>query len=63
MEKSEIRISKSETNSKFERSKKANQEMPFEFGTFGFVSNFGFRASNLESDPGIGIFDAILPTT
>jgi hypothetical protein len=60
---SEIRISKSETNSKFEGSKTANQEKTFEFGAFGFVSNFGFRASNLESALSIGSFDGILHTT
>jgi hypothetical protein len=60
---SEIRIPKSETNSKFEGSKTANQEKTFEFGTFGFVSNFEFRDSNLESAFGIGSFDGIFRTT
>jgi len=57
------RISKSETNSKFKCSKTANQEETFEFGTFGFVSNFGFRASNLELAHFIESFDTISRTT
>jgi len=44
-------------------SKTANQEKTFEFGTFGFVSNVGFRASNLESALSIGRFVSILGTT
>jgi hypothetical protein len=60
---SKYRISKSETNSKFKGSKKANQEKPFEFGAFGFVSNFGFRASNLELALFLESVDAILRTT
>jgi hypothetical protein len=38
MEKSEIRISKSETNSKFKRSKTANEEKSFEFGTIKTIT-------------------------
>jgi hypothetical protein len=49
VEKSEIGISKPETNSKFKSSKTANKEKTFEFGTFGFVSNFRFRASSRAS--------------
>jgi hypothetical protein len=46
--KSEIRISKSETISKLECSK---LRMPtFGFWSFGFVSNFGFRASSFVSN-------------
>ncbi|KPK87520.1 MAG: hypothetical protein AMJ94_16740 [Deltaproteobacteria bacterium SM23_61] len=56
----ESREARDETNSKFKNSKIANQEKSFEFGTFGFVSNFGFRASNLESAPLIGSLNAIL---
>src|SRR5260221_5705086 len=48
--KSEIRISKSETNSKSEFSNKKNEDSTaFRFGfwisCFGFVSDFGFRIS------------------
>jgi len=59
----ELKNPKSETNSKFKGSKTANKEKTFEFGTFGFVSNFGIRASNLESGFSIGSFLAILCTT
>jgi hypothetical protein len=58
----EARNPKPETNSKFKSSKTANQEEIFEFGTFGFVSNFGFRASDSELTLLIGSFDAILRT-
>jgi len=47
----------------FKSSKTANKEKTFEFGTFQFVSKFGFRASNLEWALSIGSFDAILCTT
>jgi len=43
--------------------KKANKEKPFEFETFGFISNFGFRASDLKSAVFTISFDAILRTT
>jgi hypothetical protein len=44
----EIRISKSETNLKFKGSNVPNRHvLNFEFGTFEFVSNFGFCASDL----------------
>jgi hypothetical protein len=63
VEKSKIGISKSETNLKFKSSKTANKEKTFEFGTFGFVSNFGLRASNLESALFTGGFDSTSSTT
>ena len=44
----EIRISKSETNPKSKCSNFQNKKvLRFEFGTFGIVSNFGFRALDL----------------
>jgi hypothetical protein len=39
---------------------KQQTKKTFDFGTFGFVSNFGFRASNLESALSLGSFVAIL---
>ncbi len=45
------------------KSKTANKEERFEFGTFEFISNFGFRASNLDSTFSKGNFDAILGIT
>jgi len=46
---------KSETNSKSKKSK-TQTEKTFEFETFGFVSNFGFRASNLKPSPSVEEF-------
>jgi hypothetical protein len=43
--------------------KKTNKEKAFEFETFGFFSNFGFRTSDLKSVFFIEIFDAILRPT
>jgi len=46
----EIRISKSETNSKLKCSNIPNRTvLNLEFMTFEFVSRFGFRALDLES--------------
>ncbi|KPK86102.1 MAG: hypothetical protein AMJ94_18325 [Deltaproteobacteria bacterium SM23_61] len=59
----ESREARDEPSSKFKCSKIENQEKTFEFGTFGFVSNFGFRPSSLEWALSRGSFDAILPTT
>jgi len=39
--------------------KTANKKERFEFGEFGFVSNFGFRASNLESNLSIAKLTAL----
>ena len=51
IDKSEIRMWKSERNSKYRCSNSKNLSYSFVlnliFGTFGFISNFGFRASNL----------------
>jgi len=43
--------------------KKANKEKAFEFDIFGFVSKFGFRASDLKSALFVESFDAILCPT
>ncbi len=49
VEKSEIRISKSETNSNLRNSKSQTFLFgTFEIWSFEIVSNFGFRASNLD---------------
>jgi len=57
--KSEYRNPKQIRNSNVQ---KKQTKKTVEFGTFGFVSNFGFRASNLEWALSIGSFDAILRT-
>jgi len=51
LEKFEIRISKSETNSNFQNSNFLNFYLfrTFEIWSFEIVSNFGFRASDLKS--------------
>ena len=58
--KSEYRNPKKFENQTF---KKANKEKPFEFEPFGFISKFGFRASDLKSAVFAKSFDAILRTT
>jgi hypothetical protein len=61
----QIRNPNIEIRNKFEiqKYKTPNKGKTFGFVTFEFVSNFGFRASNLESALSIGIFIAILRTT
>ncbi len=59
-----IRNPNIEIRNKFEiQMFKNSKQKTFEFGRFGFVSNFGFRASNFESTLSIKSFVAILRTT
>jgi hypothetical protein len=39
-----------------------NKEKTFEFGKFGFVSKFGFRASDLDYASSLGSLDDLLRT-